>query len=164
MNSQTRGYWIGALAAPLPFVLLTIVALTLTIGLSETLAVFVAVIYALVLIPLAIAYGLLRWLGWQSLLAHATTMFLITFLTVALSWHFSVSEDSNLTVELDDGVDRPLPLPVAGAILALLVGLIETLCMTVFWLIAIRGRSAFATQQGDQLSAETGHESQTNDE
>lgn len=142
--------------------MLTIVALALTIGLSETLAVFVAVIYALVLIPLAVAYGLLRWLGWQSLLAHAMTMFLVTFLAVAISWHFSVSEDSNLTVEFDDGVDRPLPLPVAGAILALLVGLIETVCMIVFWLVAMRGRNGAATQQREQVPGESADGTETN--
>ncbi len=154
MRTDTRKYWVGALAAPLPFVLLAIVVLALTVGLSETLLVIAGIIYAIVLLPLAGAHGLASLLQRRSLLAYTAAMFLVSFLPVAIGWQFiPFGEDSNLAIEFDDGVERPVPLPLAGVLLALIFGLVETLCVTVFWLVAIRG--------GEQAREGNGHATET---
>ncbi|MEO1202108.1 MAG: hypothetical protein AAFX10_05350 [Pseudomonadota bacterium] len=140
MRTDVRNYLVGALAAPLPFVLAAIIVLALTVGLSETLLVFTGIIYALVLLPLAAAHGFASLLERRSLLAYAAAMFLVSFLPVAIGWQFvPFGEDSNLAIEFDDGVERPVPLPLAGVLLALVLALVNTVCMVIFWFIAVRG-------------------------
>ena len=136
---QSTGLWIGTLAAPLPMVVLIIVALAFTVGLSETLAVFVLLGYVIVLVPLAVAYGVLRLTSRRGLLAYAGTMFVFTLLAGIAGWQLlDFSPESSISIEWADGVEQPVPLPVAGIVVATLVALVEAACMTVFWLAAIR--------------------------
>jgi len=140
---HSTGFWTGTLAAPLPMIVLMIIALALTVGLSETLAVFVLVAYVIVLVPLAVAYGVLRLTRTRSLLAYAGTMFVITLLAGVAGWQFlSFSPESSISIEWGDGVEQPVPLPIVGVVAATLLALVETACMIVFWMLAIRPAAA----------------------
>ena len=140
---RSTGLWIGTLAAPLPMIAVMIVALAFTVGLSETLAVFVLLAYVIVLTPLAVAYGILRVARWRGLAAHAGTMFVVSLVAGVAGWQsLSFSPDSSISIELADGVEQPVPLPVAGLIAATLIALLEAVCMTVFWMLAVRPAAA----------------------
>ena len=139
------GYWTGTLAAPLPVVAITVAVLALSVGLSETLAIFIILAYAAVLFPLAVVHGLLRFTGSHRWLPYAVTMFVVSFLITLGGWQFlEVGPDSSVSVEFDDGVEQPVPLPMVGVIAAFLVGVVQVICVTIFWRLAIRPR--FATR------------------
>lgn len=132
---------LGLLAAPLPVVLLTVAILFVTVDLSASFFGFLVLAYALVLVPLGLSHGLAHWMGSRRLLVYTGTMFAITFVATLSGWQLlEFSEDSSLSIELSEGVEQPLPLPVAGVLVAALFGALEAACITLFWLFAIRGR------------------------
>lgn len=138
MSSNT-GYWTGTLLAPLPIALLTIALLAVTIGLSQTAIVFVGLAYAVVLIPLAITHGIVRQTSSRRLRTYVGVMFLVAFLLAVIGWQLvPFGPDSSITVDFDDGVEHPVPLPLVGIITAFLLALIQIVCVTIFWRLAIR--------------------------
>ena len=132
---------LGLLTAPLPVVMLTVVILVVTVDLSASFFGFLVLAYALVLVPLGLSHGLAYWLGSRRLLVYAGAMFAITFVAALSGWQLlEFSADSSLSIELGDGVEQPVPLPVAGVLVAALVGALEAACISLFWLFAVRGR------------------------
>lgn len=139
--TKNTGMVLGLLAAPLPMVLLTVAILVVTVDLSASFFGFLLLAYALVLVPLGLAHGIAHWMRSRRLLVYVGMMFAITFVAALSGWQLlEFSADSSLSIELSDGVEQPVPLPVAGVLVAALVGTLEAACITLFWLFAIRGR------------------------
>ena len=66
-------------------------------------------------------------------------MFTIVFVAIAGGWQLlEFGPDSSITIDFDDGVEWPVPLPLAGVIAGLLAALVEVLCVVIFWWLALR--------------------------
>ena len=136
---RTGKVWLGTFAAPLPLVIVTLVIVALTVGISETALGFIVIGYLVVLIPLAVSYGILRLTSWRGIGAYAGVMFAVTFLPMLGIYQFlEFTPDSRITVEFDDGVERNVNLAMLGVILSGVVGLLNSAGMAIFWFFAIR--------------------------
>ena len=131
--------WSGVFLAPLPTVIIVLLAVALAVGFSVSAVVWVVLAYVLTWVPMVVSYVLLRLLSWRSLRAYASVMFTVTFLPMlSVYWFHSFAPDARLSLNLSDGSTEVTEFSVTGAVIALVVAAVNAACMALFWRLSVR--------------------------
>lgn len=142
---KRNAYVLGAtVLAPLPLVFVVTMLGALTMGISGSLWLFVVLAYLAVLIPLVISYSIVRLRGWKGMWPHMGVMFAVSFVLCMLAYlPAEITPDSAVTITFDDGRNQNVPLPLAGIVIAIFAAIVNSVCMSAFWLVGVRACARF---------------------
>ncbi len=125
--------------APLPMVVIALLAVAATVGFTVSAVVWMVLAYVLVWVPMVASYVLLRLLSWRSLRSYVSVMFTVTFLPMlSIYWFQSFEPDARLSFSLSDGGVQVSEFSVAGAVIAFVVAAVNAACMALFWRLSVK--------------------------
>lgn len=134
-----KRFWAGVILSSTPMVICLLVVKALGSGISIVALVFALTACLVVWVPLSVSCVVLRLMSWSRLRAHLGVMFAVTFVPMLTVYKFfDFDPDASLSWHINNSGTQLIEFSVAGVIIAVMVGLINVLCMWIFWLIAVR--------------------------
>ena len=140
-SPKRRGhqFWTGAILSPLPMVICLVVADALIGGISTVTVAFALIACVVVWVPLFVSRALLRVTSWSSLKANLSVMFVVSFIPMLSVYRFhEFNPDARLAYEINNRGTQLIEFSVTGIVIAVMAGLINMLCMWIFWRFSVR--------------------------
>ena len=138
-KTRRQQFWAGAILSPIPMVFCLVAIDALIGGISMVTLVFALIACVMVWVPLVVSRALLRLTSWSSLKANLGVMFVVTFIPMLSVYRFhEFDPDARFSYEVNNSRTELIEFSVAGIVIALIAGLINMLCMWIFWRISIR--------------------------
>lgn len=131
---------LGLVISPLPMAFVLLIAGTLTGHISNTVLIvlFAIVAYVVVLVPLVASKLILWLLSWQDLRRHFAFMFVLTFSPMLCFFlSMDLSPDTTVSYRINDSSPQVSEFAISGVLVAAMVALINSACMTIYWRIAV---------------------------
>ena len=142
VKKRSKRFWAGMVLAPLPMVTFLVAASALVSGISMISIAYVLIGCLIVWVPMFASLAVLRLTSWSSLRARLGLMFALTFIPMLSVYKFyEFDPDASFSYEINNGGTHLIEFSVAGVVIALIVGLINVLCMWIAWSVDVRPRT-----------------------